>query len=77
MFSFVNRFFWQAGDHKKEYRFTKWNIVCQLKHQRGPGIQNIDFQNQCLLSKWLVKLIKKDEAWNKLLRRYLRNQTIG
>jgi hypothetical protein len=42
------------------------------------GIQNIDVQNRCLLSKWLFKLINENGLWHNILRhKYLRNQTIG
>jgi hypothetical protein len=48
---FRSRFFWQNDEHKKKYRPTKWNILCQPKEQGGLGIQNLDLQNKCLLSK--------------------------
>jgi hypothetical protein len=48
---FRSRFFWQNDEHKKKYRLTKWNILCQPKEQGGLGIQNLDLQNKCLLSK--------------------------
>jgi hypothetical protein len=35
--------------------------MCQPKDQEGLGIQNIEVQNQCLLSNWLFKLINEDE----------------
>jgi hypothetical protein len=56
---FRSRFFWQGGNHKK-YILDKWDILCQPKDQGGLGIQNIDVQNKCLLSKWLFKLINED-----------------
>jgi hypothetical protein len=46
-----SRFYWQSGDYKKKYMLTKWCIICQPKDQEGLGIQNIDIQNHCLLSK--------------------------
>jgi hypothetical protein len=46
-----SRFYWQSDQHKKKYRLTRWNIICQLKDQEGLGIHNIDIQNKCLLSK--------------------------
>ena len=52
--------------------------MCQPRDQGGLGIQNIDLQNQCLLSKWLFKLINEDGLWQDLLRnKYLRHQTIA
>jgi hypothetical protein len=52
---FCSRFFWQNDSQKKKYKLTKWNIVCQPKDQGGLRIQN-----QCMLSKWLFKLINED-----------------
>jgi hypothetical protein len=52
--------------------------VCQPKDQGGLGIQNLEIQNQCLLSKWLFKLINEEGLWQTILRnKYLRSQTIG
>jgi hypothetical protein len=48
---FRSRFFWQNDEHKKKYRLTKWNILCQPKEQGGLEIQNLDLQNKYLLSK--------------------------
>jgi hypothetical protein len=57
---------------------TKWSMMCQLKDQGGLGIQNLEIQSQCLLSKWLFKLINEDGLWQKNLQnKYLANQTIG
>jgi hypothetical protein len=57
---------------------TKWSMVCQLKDQGGLGIQNLEIQSQCLLSKWLFKLINEDGLWQNFLQnKYLANQTIG
>jgi hypothetical protein len=54
------RFFWQNDSQKRKYRLGKWSMVCQPKDQRGLGIQNLEIQNQCLLIKWLFKLINED-----------------
>jgi hypothetical protein len=48
---FRSRLFWQNDEHKKKYRLVKWNILCQPKEQGGLGIQNLDLQNKCHLSK--------------------------
>jgi hypothetical protein len=38
----------------------------------------LEIQNQCLLSKWIFKLINEDELWQKKLwNKYLANQTLG
>jgi hypothetical protein len=52
--------------------------MCQLRDQGGLGIQNLEIQNECLLTKWLFKLINEDVLWQTILRnKYLSNQTIG
>ena len=72
-----SRFYWQGEEHKKKYRMAKWSILCQPKEIGGLGIQNLEIQNQCLLSKWLFKLINEEGMWQELLKRkYLRSQTI-
>jgi hypothetical protein len=52
--------------------------MCHAKEQGGFGIQNIEMQNECLLSKWLFKLINENGLWQRILgNKYLFNQTIG
>jgi hypothetical protein len=71
-------FFWQNDEHKKKYRLAKWNILCQPKEQGGIGIQNLDLQNKCLLSKWLFKLCNEEGTWQELIRnKYLQNKTLS
>jgi hypothetical protein len=48
---FMSNFFWQHDSQKKKYRSTKWSTMCQPKDQGGLGIQNLEIQNECLLSK--------------------------
>jgi hypothetical protein len=43
----------------------------------GLGIQNLEIQNKCLLSKWLFKLINENGVWQNLLRKkYLSNKSL-
>ena len=73
-----SRFFWQNDQHKKKYRLVKWSLACQPKQQGGLGIQNLEIQNICLLSKWLFKLHNEDGLWQSILKnKYLSNKTIG
>jgi hypothetical protein len=73
-----SRFFWQADGNKKKYRLTRWNIICEPKDQGGLGIKDLDIHNQCLLSKWLFKLINEEGMWQTLLKRkYIKDKTIG
>jgi hypothetical protein len=75
---FRSRFFWQHDSQKKKYILTKWSIMCQPKDQGGLGIQNLEIQNECILSKWLFKLINEDGLWQRILRnKYLSKHTIG
>jgi hypothetical protein len=74
---FRSQFFWQGSDYKKKYRLAKWEILFQPKEVGGLGIQNIDIQNKCLLSKWLFKLLNEDGLWQTLLRKkYLSRYTL-
>ncbi|KAL5680376.1 hypothetical protein ACJX0J_006761, partial [Zea mays] len=55
------RFFWQGDQLKRKYRLAKWDILCQPKDQDDLGIQNIEIQNKCLLSKLFIgSFILKD-----------------
>ena len=73
-----SRFFWQNDEHNKKYRLIKWGLACQPREQGGLGIQNLDLQNKCFLSKWLYKLCNEDGMWQKLLRnKYLKNKTLS
>nr|ABF94719.1 retrotransposon protein, putative, unclassified [Oryza sativa Japonica Group] len=72
-----SRFFWQSDGHKRKYRLARWSVICTPKDCGGLGIQNLNVQNKCLLSKWLYKLINEDGVWQKLLRKkYLAKKTI-
>ena len=52
--------------------------MCQPKEQGGLGIQNLDLQNKCLLSKWLFKLCNEEGTWQELIRnKYLKNKTLS
>ena len=48
------------------------------KRTRGLGIQDLDIQNKCLLSKWLYKLCNEESLWQDLLRnKYLKHRTLS
>lgn len=65
-----SRFYWKNDQ-------LKWEIICQPKQQGGLGLQNLEIQNTCLLSKWLYKLCNEEGMWQSLLRnKYLRNKTL-
>jgi hypothetical protein len=70
-------FFWQSDGHKKKYRLARWSVLCMPKDLGGLGIQNLEIQNKCLLSKWLFKLINENGVWQNLLRKkYLSNKSL-
>jgi hypothetical protein len=42
------------------------------------GIIDLDIQNKCLLSKWIIKLINEDGLWQQLLKnKYLKGRTLS
>ena len=57
---FRSRFFGRTMNTRKKYRLTKWEIVCTPKDQGGLGVLNLDVHNECLLSKWLFRLLNED-----------------
>jgi hypothetical protein len=72
-----SRFFWQCDEHKKKYRLAKWSILCKPKSV-GYGIIDLDTQNKCLLSKWIVKLLNEDGLWQQVLKKkYLKGRTLS
>ena len=42
--------------------------MSQPRDQGGLGIQNLELQNKCLLSKWFFKLLNENRMWQDLLR---------
>jgi hypothetical protein len=74
---FRSRFFWQGFAIKHKYRLAKSDILCRPKDQGGLEILNLQLQNKCLLSKWLVNLLNTNGTWQSLLRnKYLRTKTL-
>jgi hypothetical protein len=73
-----SRFFWQSDGHKRKYRLTKWNIICQPKDQGGIGIEVLELKNICLLSKWLYKHQNEEGVWQELLsNKYLHSKSLS
>jgi hypothetical protein len=66
---FRSHFYWQNYQHKRKYRLAKWKVLCQPKDQGSLGIQNLDIQNKCLLSKWSFKLLNEDGMWKRTLKK--------
>jgi len=64
-----SRFFWHGDKYKKKYRLAKWDILCHPKDQGGLGIIDLQVQNKCLLSKWIINLLNGHGTWQNLLRK--------
>jgi hypothetical protein len=57
---------------------AKWSILCKPKSVGGMGIIDLDTQNKCLLSKWIVKLLNEDGLWQQVLKKkYLKGRTLS
>jgi hypothetical protein len=42
------------------------------------GIIDLDIQNKCLLSKWIIKLINQDGLWQQVLnKKYFKGKTLS
>jgi hypothetical protein len=42
------------------------------------GIIDLDIQNKCLLSKWVIKLLNEEGLWQQILRKkYLKGKTLS
>jgi hypothetical protein len=53
------------------------HALCLPKEQGGLGTTNLEIQNDCLINKWLCKLINEDGACQELLRKkYLEKQNL-
>jgi len=74
---FRSRFFWQGSSDKHKYRLAKWDILCRPKDQGGLGILNLQLQNKCLLTKWLVNLFNTNGIWQTILtNKYLGSKSL-
>jgi hypothetical protein len=76
--TFMSRyFFFKNEGQKKKYHLTKWNVLCTPKDQGGMCILNLKYQNDCLLSKWLFRLLNSEGTWQTIIwRKYLTNKTL-
>jgi hypothetical protein len=62
----------------KKYRLDKWDILRKPKSIGGMGIMDLDIQNKCLLSKWIVKLMSEEGTWQKMLKKkYFKDKTLS
>ena len=68
-------FLWQGTEDKFRYHMAKWEMVSRPKDQGGLGIINTRLMNDCLLVKWIWKILQEpDELWFKMLKaKYMRD----
>jgi hypothetical protein len=54
---------------RRKLSFCKMGYHMPPKDQGGPGIINLQLQNKCLLSKWIVNLLNTQGLWQTMLRK--------
>jgi len=63
------RFLWQGAEEKFRYHMAKWEMVARPKDQGGLGIINTRLMNECLVVKWIWKIMQEPNAlWFKILK---------
>jgi len=74
MDKYRSNFFWQGASDDFKYHMGKMDTLCRPKNQGGVGMINTYIMNQCLLVKWIWKIMKgADETWFHLLKaKYMR-----
>jgi hypothetical protein len=66
--SIRGRFFWQGGGKKFKYHMAKWDSLILPKKFRGLGILNTRRMNDCLLVKWIWRIVnREDSLWCRIL----------
>lgn len=75
MDSIRSNFYWQGADDKFKYHMLKWDAVTRPKDYGGLGIINTRIMNECLIVKWIWKIMTGDKSiWCRLLRaKYCKN----
>ena len=70
-----SNFFWQGAGGDFKCHMAKMDTICRPRIQGGLGLVNTRLMNECLLTKWIWKIVKgSDETWYKILQaKYLRN----
>jgi hypothetical protein len=57
---------------------AKWSILHKPRSVGGMGIIDLDDQNKCLLSKWIVKLLDEDGLWQQVLKKkYMKGKMLS
>lgn len=61
-------FLWKGAEGKFRYHMAKWEMVSRPKDQGGLGIIHTRTMNDCLLVKWIWKILQEPkELWFRLL----------
>jgi hypothetical protein len=69
MDSVRSNFLWQGTEQKFRYHMAKWEMVCRPKDLGGLGIIDTNSMNECLLVKWIWKILQEpDTLWFKILK---------
>jgi hypothetical protein len=70
-------FLWQGAEGKFRYHMAKWEMMSRPKDQGGVGIFNTRIMNDCLLVKWIWKILcEPDEFWFKVIKaKYLKGES--
>jgi hypothetical protein len=74
--SIRGRFFWQGGGPTFKYHMAKWECLATPREYGGLGIIDTRRLNDCLLIKWIWKIVnKEDSMWSRLLyKKYMQNK---
>lgn len=69
MDSIRSNFLWQGAEKKARYHKAKWEMVSRPRDQGGLGIIDTRTMNDCLLNKWIWKILQEpNELWFRLLK---------
>lgn len=76
MDSIRGNFYWQGAEDKFKYHMLKWEAVARPKEYGGLGIINTRIMNECLIVKWIWKIVAGDNSiWCRLLwAKYCKNR---
>lgn len=67
--SIRGKFFWQGAKDEFKHHMAKMKMICRPKEQGGLGIINTHIMNDCLLVKWICKIVRgSNDTWYKLLQ---------
>jgi hypothetical protein len=63
------KFLWQGTEDKFKYHMAKWEMVSRPKDLGGLGIINTRMMNECLLVKWIWKILQHpDTLWFAIIK---------